>query len=176
MGKLHPAVGVHIGRRCGADVAGPVRAGDAVHGFLLAEGCLIRLFHGVCRRGAGLLKLAVEAGIIKVALAGVLAAVGGLFGPLRRQHRAAAAAVLFAAQCPLAARRAGAQLRFLIRELPLVSGGMGGAVDAAAQFFVTIPVIRCAAVRADNDIVPQCQRLAAALAGTAIIFWHNFLP
>jgi hypothetical protein len=53
---------------------------------------------------------------------------------------------------------------------------MSWAVDAAAQFFITIPVVRCAAVGADDDIVLQRQRLAAALAGAAIIFWHNFLP
>ena len=87
----------------------------------------------------------------------------------------AAAAALFGAKGALTAAGAGAQFGIPIREMPLVPGRMGGAVDAAAQFFVTIPVIRCAAVRADNDIVPQCQRLAAALAGTAIIFRHVFL-
>ena len=43
-------------------------------------------------------------------------------------------------------------------------------MDAAAELFVTIAVIRRAAVGADNDVVLQCQRLAAALTGAAMIF------
>ena len=176
MRQLHPAVGAQVGGGRRADVAGPVLAGDAVQHLVLAKGGLIGLPHGILGHGAGLLILAVQAGIIKIALAGAGRAVGRLFGPFRRQHGTAAAAVVLAAQGALAAGRAGAQLGFLIRELPFVSGGMSWAVDAAAQFFITIPVVRCAAVGADDDVVLQRQRLAAALAGAAIIFWHNFLP
>ena len=52
----------------------------------------------------------------------------------------------------------------------------GGAVDAAAQFLVTGAVIRRAAVGADNDVVLEGERLAAALTRAAIIFRHKFLP
>ena len=52
--------------------------------LVLAKGGLIGLPHGVLGHGAGLLILAVQAGIIKIALAGAGRAVGRLFGPFRR--------------------------------------------------------------------------------------------
>ena len=63
----------------------------------------------------------------------------------------------------------------MIPEAEEAVNAVGKAVDAAAQFFVTGAVIGGTAVRADHDVVFQGQRLAAALAGTAIIFRHVFL-
>ena len=155
----------------------PVLAGDAVHDLFLAKSRLIGLAQRVYLRGPGLLELAVKGGVIKLLAVLVrIGTVGGLLCPLRGQGRTAAAADRFTAQGALAAGRAGAQLTFLIGELPLVSGGVGRGMDAAAELFITIAVIRRAAVGADNDIVLQCQRLAAALTGAAIIFGHKILP
>jgi len=53
--------------------------------------------------------------------------------------------------------------------------GRGCGHDPAAKLFVALAVIGCAAVRADHDIIGQRQRSAAAFAGTAIIFRHDFL-
>ena len=68
-----------------------------------------------------------------------------------------------------------AQLRILIRELPLVACAMGRGVDAQTHFLITGAVIGCTAVRADHNVVLKGQRLAAALTGTAIIFRHDIL-
>jgi len=177
VGQLHPAVGAQVGRGSRADEIRPVLAGDAVHDLFLAKSGLIGLTQRVYLRGPGLLELAVKGGVIK--LLAVLIRIGTVCGflcPLRRQGRTAAAADRLTAQGALAAGRAGAQLTFLIRELPLVSGGVGRGMDAAAELFITIAVIRRAAVGADNDVVLQCQRLAAALTGAAIIFGHKILP
>ena len=98
--------------------------------------------------------LAVEAVVIKGLVLLVLrgTAVIGLHGRLRGQSRAAAAAHSLAAQGTLTAGRAGAQLGFLIRELPFIPAVSRG-VDAAAELIVAAAVIRCTAVRADDDIV-----------------------
>ena len=166
------AVGRHVRRSRAADVGIPVLAGDAVHLLFLAKGGLISLLERVGH--IALLKLAVEAGIIKILL--FFSAVIGLLRTLRGQLGPAAAAVLFAAQGALATAGAGAQLIFLVREFPFVPCCVGRAVDAAAQFLVTGAVIRRAAVGADNDVVPEGERLAAALTRAAIIFRHKFLP
>ena len=97
------------------------------------------------------------------------------FSPQRSRSSAAAAADAFAAQGALPAGGAGAQLRILIRELPLVACAMGRGVDAKTHLLVTGAMVGCSAVRADHDVVLKGQRLAAALTGTAIIFRNDIL-
>ena len=174
--QLHPAVIVQVGRGGRADVGHPVAAGDAVDQLILPESGLqvaVQRVHGL------LLVLAVKALVVKAAVLLVLCGLAVIEllirFRLRGQGSAAAAADLFAAQRALPAAGAGAQFGILIREMPLVPGCMGGAVDAAAQLFVAGTVIGGTAVRADHDVIFQGQRLTAALAGTAIIFRHVFL-
>ena len=167
--QLHPAVGRQIGGGGGADVVQPVLPGDAVHPGLFAEGLLEELLLGVgCAA-----ELAVHPGVVEAVLRGVgdrgrLLLLGG-------EHCAAAAAFFCIPQGALAAGRAGAELALLVGELPLVTGGMGGAVDALAQLLVAGAVIGRAAVGADHDVILKGERLAAALTRTAIVFWHNIL-
>ena len=159
-----------------------------VVGTVLCILSAVPLFIAVCLDGSDLLYvgavclllvLAVKALVVKAAVLLVLcgfAVIELLIRfRLRGQGSAAAAAGLFAAQRALPAAGAGAQFGILIREMPLVPGCMGGAVDAAAQLFVAGTVIGGTAVRADHDVIFQGQRLTAALAGTAIIFRHVFL-
>ena len=179
MTQLHLAVIVQVDRRGCADKIHPVLIGDAVNQFILAKGGA----HIAVHRVNDLLGkitvhfVPVHPAVIKIPV--LLGAGGstvvGLFCALRGQGSAAAAAGLFAAQRALPAAGAGAQFGILIREMPLVPGRMGGAVDAAAQLFVAGTVIGGTAVRTDHDVIFQGQRLTAALAGTAIIFRHVFL-
>ena len=167
--ELHPAVSGEVSGGGGADIVQPVLTGDAVHLGLFAEGVLKKLL----LRVGGSAELTVHLGVVE----SLFAAVAGRrrLLPLGGQHSTAAAAGFLIPQGALAAGRTGAELALLVGELPLVTGGVGGAVDALAQLLVADAVIRCAAVGADHDVILKCEGLAAALTRTAIVFWHNIL-
>ena len=173
--QLHPAVIVQVDGRGLANIIVPVAVRDAVDQLFLAKGRLHVTAGGLLHR---LLILAVKVVVIKASVCvGAGLALGGRLRALalRRKNGTAAAAALFGAQGALTAAGAGAQSIVFVRERPFIARAMGGGVDAAAKLFVALAVIGCAAVRADHDIIGQRQRSAAAFAGTAIIFRHDFL-
>ena len=173
--QLHPAVIVQVDGRGLANIIVPVAVRDAVDQLFFAKGRLHVAAGGFLHR---LLILAVKVVVIKASVCvGAGLALGGRLRALalRRKNGTAAAAALFGAQGALAAAGAGAQSIVFVRERPFIARAMGGGVDAAAKLFVALAVIGCAAVRADHDIIGQRQRSAAAFAGTAIIFRHDFL-
>ena len=172
--QLHPAVVVQIDRRGLADVIVPVAVGDPVDQLFLAKGRLHIAAGGFFHV---LLVLAVKIIIIKSVLVCAGSSLGGRIRALilRRHDGTAAAAYRLGTQGALTAAGAGAQFFILVRKLPFIACAVGGGMDAAAQLLVALAVIGCAAVRADHDIIGQRQRSAAAFAGTAIIFRHDFL-
>ena len=179
MAQLHLAVIVQIDRRGCADKIHPVLIGYAVDQFILAKGGthvavhrVNDLFGEVPVHFVPVHPAVIE---IPVLLGAGGSAVVGLLCTLGGQGSAAAAADAFAAQGALPAGGAGAQLRILIRELPLVACAMGRSVDAQTHLLITGAMVGCSAVRADHDVVLKGQRLAAALTGTAIIFRHDIL-